>query len=175
MSSSVSRGMRLTSSPSRGSRPISAAPLLSPAWSLAVLIAALLLVFELDRTTGATPVQHLYYLPLIFAGVSFGMGGGLAAALAAIALYHLANPHLFSFRYEESDFVQIALFIAVSVITAKLTRDARRLHALAMTDDLTGLHNLRSFEARLAMIIRTSREARTPVAFLVLDVDRLPR
>lgn len=173
--SGLSRGMRLTSSPSRGSRLISAAPLLSSAWSMAVVIGALLVVFELDRTTGSTPVQHLYYLPLIFAGVSFGMGGGLVAALAVILLYHLANPHLFTFRYEESDLVQIVLFIAVSVITAKLTRDARRLHALAMTDDLTGLHNLRSFESRLATIVRTSREARTPVAFLVLDVDRLKR
>jgi diguanylate cyclase (GGDEF)-like protein len=132
-----------------------------------------LVVFELDRTTGSTPVQHLYYLPIIFAGVSFRMCGGLAAALTAIVLYHLANPHLLTFLYEESDLVQIVLFIAVGVITAKLTQDARRLHALAMTDDLTGLHNLRSFEARLATIMRASREAGTSVCLLVLDVDRL--
>lgn len=140
---------------------------------MVVVIAALLLVFLADRATASTPVQHLYYLPLIFAAISFGMRGGIVAAIAAIVLYHVANPHLVTFRYEESDFVQITLFIAVSVITAKLTRDARRLHALAMTDDLTGLHNLRSFEARLATIMRTSRDTGTPVSFLVLDVDRL--
>lgn len=165
--------MRLTRGQSGGSSHRSAAPLLSPTWSIVVVIAALLLVFELDRRSGSTPVQHLYYLPIIFAGVSFRMRGGLTAALAAILLYHLANPHLLTFLYEESDLVQIVLFMAVGIITAKLTDDAQRLHALAMTDDLTGLHNLRSFEARLAAIMRASRDAGTSVCLLVLDVDRL--
>ena len=135
--------------------------------------AGLLLVFVLDRATGSSPVQHLYYLPIIFASFSFRARGGLLAALAAIILYHLANPHLFTFRYEHSDFVQIALFIAVSVVTSKLTHDAHRLRKLAMTDDLTGLHNLRSFEARLAAIMRASRGSGTAVSMFVLDVDRL--
>lgn len=165
--------MRLTSSPSGINRHPSAAGLLSPGWSIAVVIAALLLVFELDRRTGSAPVQHLYYLPIIFASFSFRARGGLLAALAAIILYHLANPHLFTFRYEHSDFVQIALFIAVSVVTSKLTHDAHRLRKLAMTDDLTGLHNLRSFEARLAAIMRASRGSGTAVSMFVLDVDRL--
>jgi diguanylate cyclase (GGDEF)-like protein len=38
---------------------------------------------------------------------------------------------------------------------------------------LTGLHNLRSFEARLSGIMRSSRETGSPVSLLVLDVDRL--
>src|SRR5262245_25965938 len=39
-----------------------------PRWSTVVLvIAALLLVFELDRKTNAAPIQHLYYLPILFA------------------------------------------------------------------------------------------------------------
>jgi diguanylate cyclase (GGDEF)-like protein len=58
-------------------------------------------------------------------------------------------------------------------MTARLARDARRLHRLATTDDLTALHNLRSFEARLATMVRASRERQTPLALLVLDVDRL--
>ena len=165
--------MRLTNTRSSGSSDASPTQSISPAWSSAVLIAALWLVFELDRVTGSAPVQHLYYLPIIFAGVRFGMRGGLMAALAAILSYHWANPHLSGFRYAESDVVQIVLFIAVGMITAKLQEDARRLHALAMTDDLTGLHNLRSFEARLAAIIRSSRSAGTPVSLLVLDLDRL--
>ena len=63
--------MRLTGSHSEPGSQISAALLLSPAWSIVVVIAALLLVFELDRSTGSTPVQHLYYLPIIFAGINF--------------------------------------------------------------------------------------------------------
>jgi diguanylate cyclase (GGDEF)-like protein len=165
--------MQLTNTRSKGRKDASPVRLLSPAWSIAVLIAGLLLVFELDRTTGSSPVQHLYYLPIIYAGVTFGMRGGLAASLVAILSYHQANPHLSGFRYEESDLVQVVLFIAVGIITAKLKGDARRLHALAMTDDLTGLHNLRSFEARLAAIIHASRDPGKPVSLLVLDLDRL--
>ena len=165
--------MRLTTTQSGSSSDASPPLLLSPAWALAVLIAGLLLVFELDRATGSAPVQHLYYLPIIFAGVRFRMRGGLAAALVAIVSYHLANPQLSGFRYEESDLVQIILFMAVGVIAAKLKGDARRLRALAMTDDLTGLHNLRSFEARFAAIIDRSRRSGSPVALLVLDLDRL--
>jgi len=165
--------VRLTSADSGGVRRTSTTPVLSPTWSIAVLIAALLLIFELDRSTGSSPVQHLYYLPLIFAGIRFGMGGSLVAVLVAVFLYHLANPHLFTFQYGESDFVQIALFVAVSFVTAKLARDARRLHSLAMTDDLSGLHNLRSFETRLGAIMRASRETREPVSMFVLDLDRL--
>ena len=141
--------------------------------SLVVTIAALILVFVLDHRTGSAPVQHLYYLPIVFAGLRFRVRGGLLVALIAVLLYHIANPHLLTFRYGESDIIQIALFLAIGTVTAKLTDDAHRLHALAMTDDLTGLHNLRSFERRMATIMRASRETTTPVAVLVLDVDRL--
>jgi diguanylate cyclase (GGDEF)-like protein len=145
----------------------------SPASAAALVVGALLLVFGLDRATGSTPLQHLYYLPIIFAALRFGMPGGFIAGVSAIVLYHVANPSLLTFRYGESDLVQIALFLAVGMITAKLTHDADRLRRLAMTDDLTGLHNLRSFEARLATMVRASRERRAPLALLVLDVDRL--
>lgn len=147
-------------------------PLGSVAASVA-LAASLLLVFVLDRSTGSAPVQHLYYLPIILASVRFGYRGGIAAPLAAVGLYHLANPRLLAFEHEHWDVVQIALFVAIGVITAKLIEDGRRLHTLASTDDLTGLHNLRSFEARLARMVRACREVHVPLTLLVLDVDRL--
>jgi len=138
-----------------------------------IVIGTLVLVFALDRMTASAPVQHLYYIPIIFAGLWFRRWGGLITAGAAIVLYHLANPHLLTFRYEESDFIQISLFVAVGLVTAKLTRDAHRLRALATTDDLTGLHNLRSFEAHLASIVREARATETPVSLIVVDIDRL--
>lgn len=42
-----------------------------------------------------------------------------------------------------------------------------------MTDDLTGLHNLRSFELELNRIVREALVRRHSVALMVLDVDRL--
>lgn len=101
------------------------------------------------------------------------MSGGLLGAFAAVLLYHAANAHLLAFRYEQLDLLQIAVLIAAGVLTAKLTDDARRKHVLAMTDDLTGLHNLRSFENRLSAMVRAARDTRTHLALLVLDLDRL--
>ena len=151
-----------------------AAPARWPSASCVTLIVgALLAVFALDRATGVTPVQHLYYLPIIVAGMCFGMRGGVITALIAVVLYHVANPHLLSFKYEEPDLVQIALFFAVGLITARLTADRDRLRRLALTDDLTGLHNLRSFEAQLERLVHASRQEQTPLSVLVLDVDHL--
>lgn len=161
--------MRLTTSTDRLRVPL----LLSKTWTAALVVGTLLLIFAVDRATDAAPVQHLYYVPIILAGLRFRIRGGVIAASSAILLYHLANPHLLTFKYGESDLVQIALFLAVGLITAKLTLDAQRMRQLAMTDDLTGLHNLRSFEAQLVTMIRRSRESQAPLALLVADVDRL--
>ena len=140
--------------------------------SAAVLV-SLGLVFVLDQATGSAPVQHLYYLPIVYAAFWFGIRGGIAVPFAAIALYHAANPRLLTFEHEHWDVVQVALFLAVGLATAKFTDDRHRLQVLATTDDLTGLHNLRSFETRLEAMVRSCREARDPLAVLVLDVDRL--
>jgi diguanylate cyclase (GGDEF)-like protein len=141
--------------------------------ALVLLVAMLAAIFVLDQRTELTPYQHLYYLPILLAGVRLGYGGGVGAALTAIVLYHLANPHVLSFRYEESDVVQIALFIAVGVTSATLARHSRQMHALAGTDDLTGLRNLRSFESGLRVLLRRARADRTSVGFVVIDLDRL--
>jgi diguanylate cyclase (GGDEF)-like protein len=115
----------------------------------------------------------LYYLPIILASLRLGRPAGLGAAIVAMLLYHVANLSRFMSGYSDADVVQTILFVVVGIVTAKLSADARRLRQLATTDDLTGLHNLRSFEARLERMIRTSRETRTPLSMLALDVDRL--
>ncbi len=139
----------------------------------AFIVASLLLVALLDFRTDAAPVQHLYYLPIILAAIRFGRRGSLATAAAAIVLYHLANPALLRFHHESSDVLQIVLFVAVAVITTRLAEDAARMRVLAHTDDLTGLHNLRSFESRLADLLERAGERRAPLSLLVLDLDRL--
>lgn len=140
---------------------------------IALVLVSLGLIYKLDQSTGAAPIQHLYYLPIVIAGLWLPRHAGLIAGLAAVVLYHLANPILLASRYRESDIVQIVLFVGVGAVTAKLADDRRRLHRLSVTDDLTGLYNLRGFEAKLMPIIRTASEAITPVTLVVLDVDRL--
>jgi diguanylate cyclase (GGDEF)-like protein len=161
--------MRLTTSSGR----LAAGVPFSSAGMAALIAAGLVLVFALDRGTGAAPVQHLYYVPIIAAGVRFRMRGGTVAALASVLLYHLANPHLLTFRYEEQDIIQIVLLFTVGIVTAQLTHDRDRMRQLALTDDLTGLHNLRSFETELAAIVASSRREQSPMTLLVLDLDRL--
>ena len=36
-----------------------------------VVIGVLAAIFAVDRSTALAPVQHLYYLPIIFAGIRF--------------------------------------------------------------------------------------------------------
>jgi diguanylate cyclase (GGDEF)-like protein len=138
-----------------------------------VIAVALGAIFLLDRTTGDAPVQHLYYLPIALAAFTCGRRGGVAVALAAIALYHFANGFLYDPHRSEADIIQVALFIAVGLVVARLRDDAERLRHLASTDDLTGLHNLRSFEAHFAAAVRRARQRRAPLSMLVLDLDRL--
>src|SRR4029079_2740934 len=40
---------------------------LSRAWGSTVLVVLLAVIFAADHATGSAPVQHLYYLPIIFA------------------------------------------------------------------------------------------------------------
>ena len=131
-------------------------PAISPAhiWRYLILItAALFLIALLDHATGDFPFQHLYYLPIIFAATRFGRRGGLTVALASVVLYHLANPSLLHLRHSQGDIVQMILFFTVGIIAAKLADDANRMRLLAITDDLTGLYNLRSFEKQLANFV----------------------
>src|SRR5262245_10116579 len=116
--------MRLT-----GHRPdsLGASTALGEGWVLGAVIGLLAGIFELDHRTGAAPYQHLYYIPIILAGARLGWWAGPATAIAAVGLYHVANPGFFASGYKESDFVQIALFVAIGLVTARLTADARRL------------------------------------------------
>ena len=141
--------------------------------TLFCVVSVMAAVFALDRLTGIPHVQHLYYFPIIVAAIRFGMRSGVIAAAVAILLYHLANPETLSWRYEELDVVQMTIFVAAGIVAARLGADARRLRKLAMTDDLTGLHNLRSFELELRTIVDQARRTAAPVSLLVLDVDRL--
>jgi diguanylate cyclase (GGDEF)-like protein len=141
--------------------------------SVLVVIVLLAVIHLLDARTGSAPFQHLYYVPIVFAAITLLPHGGVVTAAAAVALYHVGNPRLLTFAYAEADVVQIALFLAIGVVTARLVDDARRLRHMAETDDLTGLYNLRGFERRLANAMASARRLDGSLTMLVLDVDRL--
>jgi diguanylate cyclase (GGDEF)-like protein len=97
----------------------------------------------------------------------------VAAALVGGALLLIAGLDRATGSAPVRQAFQFVLLVAVGVMTVKGALDARRLRRLAMTDDWTGLHNLRSFEGRLATMVRAAREGHAPLALLVVDVDRL--
>ena len=148
----------------------------TPRVCFAVLIAvALFLIALLDRATGDAPFQHLFYLPIILGATEFGFLGGLIVSLCSVLLYHLANPGILVHFHEsrQADIVQVLLFFVVGLVAAKLATDGERLRLLAITDDLTGLHNLRSFESHLASFVSQARRGGSILSVLVLDVDHL--
>jgi diguanylate cyclase (GGDEF)-like protein len=57
--------------------------------------------------------------------------------------------------------------------TLRLTRRETLLQELARTDALTGLANLRAFRARLEDEVKRARRYRTPLACVMVDMDRL--
>lgn len=167
--------MRLTASGDPDAHAKERGSSLPTAVGAAIIVLFLLVIFWLDYATGTAPIQHLYYLPIILAALMFDYWGGLVCALAAILSYHLANHYLRALNYGESDYLQVSLFLLVGAITARLSGDRRAMNRLAGTDDLTGLHNLRSFESNLLAALRRAQVRRTPVAMLVLDVDGLKK
>src|SRR5678815_2106732 len=172
MSRASSQTMRLVVHESNeGVRPRS--PLYARPSIAAVILLLLLAIGWLDYATGTAPFEHLYYLPILLAASVFDYTGGLICAVLAIALYHMANAHLRELHYDRSDYFQVALFLIVGGVTARLAGDRRKMKRLAHTDDLTGLHNLRGFEARLKQIIANAQLHETPASMLVLDVDGL--
>jgi diguanylate cyclase (GGDEF)-like protein len=146
---------------------------LSPRWAATWIGVGLFAVFLVDRATGSLPFQHLYYLPIIVGALQFGPRGAWASSLAAVLFYHLANPQLLSLNHQGPDIVQVVLFVAIGLVTARLRDDAQRLEQLAGTDDLTGLHNLRAFERRLHDAIHHAFAVKSPLSILVLDLDGL--
>jgi diguanylate cyclase (GGDEF)-like protein len=165
--------MRLTVSGDPDAHPKRSTLSLPVVVGSAIIIALLLVITWLDYETGTAPIQHLYYLPIILAALIFDYWGGLTCAFAALVSYHLANQHLRALNYGKDDYLQMALFLTVGAITARLARDRRAMQRLAGTDDLTGLCNLRSFERHLLATVRRAQARRTPVSMLVLDVDSL--
>jgi len=57
--------------------------------------------------------------------------------------------------------------------TLRLTRRETQLQALARTDPLTGLANIRAFRARLAEEVKRARRYRTSLACVMVDLDNL--
>jgi len=83
-------------------------------------------------------------------------------------------------RFRETRRVLLGIVIAAfalsllvsAVVIARVSRANRRIAHLASHDDLTNLHNRRSFEAHLASAIDLARRNDGAIGLLYLDLDR---
>jgi diguanylate cyclase (GGDEF)-like protein len=118
-------------------------------------------------------LAHLYYLPILLAAVKVGRRLAFGMALASMVVYHLLDPDLIAFHYGEADVLQLVLFMVIAVVSSRLAQQEREMRRLAGTDDLTGLHNLRSLTANLRRELEVAENRGGVAAMLGVDVDRL--
>lgn len=68
----------------------------------------------------------------------------------------------------------LAVFRPMARRIVALTRDVRELKGIATTDPLTGMLNVRSFQARGAIEVQKARRYQRPLSLLMIDADQLP-
>jgi len=81
-------------------------------------------------------LERLYYLPIVFAALSFGLVGGLTAAACAGACYlpHILVSWHHSMEASESKYAEIVVFLAVGGVTGVLSdRERKRENELRHT------------------------------------------
>jgi signal transduction histidine kinase len=80
--------------------------------------------------------QHLYYLPVVYAGVAFGWVGGLIAGTVSALLYlpHIVMAWSGVHHYAVEQYVEIIIFVAVGLVTGVLSdRERKRRLELQVT------------------------------------------
>ncbi len=102
-------------------------------------------------------LERLYYLPIIFAALSFGRLGGVTAAVCAGACYipHIVVAWHHSAGETESKYAEIVVFLAVGAVTGALSdRERHRANELQQTAE-----QLRTANAHLEESFRQLRRA----------------
>lgn len=80
--------------------------------------------------------QRLYYLPVIYAAITFGRRGGLATAILCGVLYipHIVTTWSTQHHYAMEQYAEIFMFLAVGVVTGVLAdRERKRKAELQQT------------------------------------------
>jgi signal transduction histidine kinase len=102
-------------------------------------------------------LERLYYLPIIFAALNFGLIGGLTAAVCAGACYipHILVSWHHSAGEADSKYAEIVVFLAVGAVTGALSdRERNRTNELRQTAE-----QLRMANANLEDSFRQLRRA----------------
>jgi diguanylate cyclase (GGDEF)-like protein len=130
----------------------------------------------------ASPMLNLYLLPIILSALTLSRLITLAQ-VAVVCMIHallaLATPSVpvLSLSYASHAVGELSPILLVAYLTATLSADVtearERIENLAQTDPLTGLFNLRTFNAAWQRAHAASEARQSPYAVLMLDVDHL--
>lgn len=134
--------------------------------------------------------QRLYYLPIVYAAISFGFRGGLSSALCSAICY---LPHILvdwhgSPGYTANQLAEIVLFVLVGSLTGVLVDQERRRRA-ELAASAQQLHRVyRELESSLEQVKRAERlsavgqlaaglahEVRNPLASIEGAIDILEK
>jgi diguanylate cyclase (GGDEF)-like protein len=113
-------------------------------------------------------------------GLCIGLATSAAIVIGLLLLRTaFASGYSIAVEFVSNRLTYIYVFIATagvfSVLGYVLGRQADELRRLSLTDALTGLANRHAFQFRLRDEWRRSRRYGTPLALLLIDVDRLKR
>ena len=147
-------------------------------WSMMAFVTGVLCL----TGRGSSPMLNLYLLPVILSALTLGRFVTLLQ-VAVICLIHVglafATPGLpvLSLAYASAAVGELAPILLVGYLTATLAADVtearEHIEALAQTDSLTGVLNLRTFNAAWQRVHTAGESAQTPYAVLMVDIDHL--
>jgi diguanylate cyclase (GGDEF)-like protein len=147
-------------------------------WSMMAFVTGVLCL----TGRSSSPMLNLYLLPVILSALTLGRVVTLLQ-VGVIFLIHfalaLSTPGLqvLSLTYASSVVGELAPILLVAYLTATLSADVtearEHIEALAQTDPLTGVLNLRTFNGSWERVHQASESAQTPYAVLMIDIDHL--
>ena len=149
------------------------------AGALAIIITALLsgttVVLGLDGADPASPIRHLYFVPVVIAALEFGLRGAALGGSGAILLFApIVLPdverHGLTFATAEAFLTMALLVIVGGIVGALKTRTQRQAQRLGV---LVAIHELLAHDLPIELLLRRLRAlliARLPIydAALVL-------
>lgn len=147
-----------------------------PARVVLAIGAALAVAFG-DLVTGADVAFTLLYLgPIAFAAWSLGRRVGVLLAVASSLTWLTIEITSHQVTWQVGllvlDFlIQLATFVSIALLVARLRRHLEHENELASTDSLTGVANRRTFQAAAELEIDRSRRSGSPFSVAYLDVD----
>jgi diguanylate cyclase (GGDEF)-like protein/putative nucleotidyltransferase with HDIG domain len=141
-------------------------------WSAGV-IGIVAAATALDGGSGS-PLVVLFFLPLVYAALSYPLGSMLAVGALDLAAFG-AVAATTAGRSDEQAFLFAAAIVNAAWICAWQSRNhddhRRQLDRASRTDPLTGCLNRRGFEERFGAELSRARREGTEVALVLVDLD----